>query len=321
MKDRFGRNIDYMRISVTDRCSLRCGYCMPDGCEKVPMSRILTYEDIERICRTAARLGIRKLKVTGGEPFVRLGCTDLIRRLKLVEGIDEVTVTTNGQNLDRYIDELKAADIDGINISLDSLDRERYAEITGGGILDRTLQAVSLSVSAGIRTKINCVLQKDINEDELLPLAEFAFRKGIFVRFIELMPVGIADPSRGISNAIVFAKLMERWPDLAPDNRTHGNGPAVYFSRPAARGGIGLISPMHGSFCAACNKIRLTSQGKIKPCLCYEDEIDLKPYLAKTDEALTAALENAILRKPKAHCFTTERFGSKEHRLMSRIGG
>ena len=310
-----------MRISVTDRCNLRCRYCMPNGCEKVPMSRILTYEEIERICRAAARLGITKLKVTGGEPFVRRGCTYLLARLKQIEGIDEVTVTTNGQNLDLYMDEVKAAGVDGINISLDTLNGERYAGITGGGSLEKTLRAVDLAVESGIRTKLNCLIQKGFNEDEICGMAEFAFSKGIFVRFIELMPIGIADPSQGISNETVLGKLMERWPDFIPDDRPRGNGPAVYYSRPGVSGGIGLISPMHVSFCASCNKIRLTSQGRIKPCLCYGDEIDLKPHLPEPDVALMAALKNAISRKPEEHCFTTERFGSKEHRLMSRIGG
>ena len=154
MKDHFNRTIDYMRISITDRCNLRCRYCMPDGCEKVPMDRILTYEEIERICRIAARLGIRKIKITGGEPFVRLGCTDLIRTLKSIDGIDSVTVTTNGQILSRYMDDLKDAGVDGINISLDTLDPQRYAYITGGGSLDRVLEAIRLAAESGIPTKV-----------------------------------------------------------------------------------------------------------------------------------------------------------------------
>ena len=321
MKDHFGRTIDYMRISITDRCNLRCRYCMPHGCEKVPMSSILTYEEIERICRIAAGIGIRKLKVTGGEPFVRRGCTDLIKKLKRIEGIDAVTVTTNGQNLRLYIKELEEAAIDGINISLDTLDPERYADVTGGGCLENTLNAIDLASETGIRTRVNCVLLRDFNDDEIPALAEFAFRKGIALRFIELMPVGIADPARGISNETVLQKLRDTWPDLRPDSGTRGNGPAVYYGRPGIPGAVGFISAMHDAFCSSCNRIRLTSQGQIKPCLCYDEGTDLRPYLARTDGELEDALKQAILGKPGRHCFRSEQFGSGERRLMSQIGG
>ena len=321
MKDQFDRTIDYMRISITDRCNLRCRYCMPEGCDKVSMDQILTYEEIERICRIAAGLGIRKIRLTGGEPLVRLGCADLVKSLKQTDGIDTVTLTTNGQNLQRYMDDLKAAGIDGINISLDTLDEGRFSYITGGGCLEKTLQAVDLSLAAGVPTKVNSLLQKGFNEDEVFRLARFAFRKGILLRFIELMPIGIADPAQGISNEQVLDLLMKKWPDLVQDSLRHGNGPAVYYRRPGIPGGIGLISAIHNRFCAACNRIRLTSQGQIKPCLCYDGGVDLKPYLKRPDQELEAALKKAILGKPMEHCFTSERFGSEEHRLMSQIGG
>ncbi len=324
MKDGFGREIEYMRVSITDRCNLRCRYCMPDGIKKVPMSSILTYEEIERVCRAAAELGIRKIKITGGEPFVRLGCTDLMRSIKAIRGIDEVTVTTNGQELYKYIDELREIGIDGINISLDTLDPDRYRYITGRGNLERTLQAVDLAAASGIRTKVNCVLQKGFNEDEIFGLAKLAFDKGIDVRFIELMPVGIGDPEAGISNTVVLKRLMERWPDLEPDASIHGNGPAVYYRRAGINGGIGLISAIHGVFCSSCNRIRLTSQGKIRPCLCYDTETDLRPVLKGTDDELREALREAILSKPESHCFNSKESaasGCTEQRLMSQIGG
>ena len=324
MKDGFGREIEYMRVSITDRCNLRCRYCMPEGIKKVPMSSILTYEEIERICRAAAELGIRKIKITGGEPFVRLGSTGLMRSIKAIRGIDEVTVTTNGQELYKYIDELREIGIDGINISLDTLDPDRYRYITGRGDLERTLQAVDLAAASGIRTKVNCVLQKGFNEDEIFGLAKLAFDKGIDVRFIELMPVGIGDPEVGISNTVVLERLMERWPDLEPDASIHGNGPAVYYRRTGINGGIGLISAIHGVFCSSCNRIRLTSQGKIRPCLCYDTETDLRPFLEGMDDKLREALREAILSKPESHCFNSEKpaaSGCTEHRLMSQIGG
>ena len=294
---------------------------MPEGCEKVSMAQILIYEDIERICRAAAGLGISRIKITGGEPFVRLGCTDLIRNIKTIEGIEEVTVTTNGQTLDKYIDELKEIGVDGINISLDTLDPEKYAQITGRGELAKTLNSIELSAKSGIKTKVNCILQKGSNEDELFDLAGLAFKYGIDVRFIEEMPVGAGKLKAGISNNDVLKRLKERWPDLEPDESVHGNGPAVYYKRKGIPGAIGLISPIHGVFCADCNRIRLTSQGKIKPCLCYDTEIDIMPALAGTEEALADAIRKAILAKPEAHCFSDIGFEGAEQRLMSQIGG
>ena len=323
MKDRYGRNIEYMRVSITDRCDLRCRYCMPEGCEKVSMSQILTYEEIVRICRVAAGLGISRIKITGGEPFVRLGCTDLIRSIKAIEGIEEVTVTTNGQALEKYIDELKDIGIDGINISLATLDPERYAFITGRGELEKTMRSIERSVRSGIKTKINCLLQKGFNEDEMFDFAELAFRHGIDVRFIEMMPVGAADAGSGVSNTYVLQKLKDRWPDLEPDGSVHGNGPAVYYKRPGYEGGIGLISAIHGKFCGYCNRVRLTSQGQLKPCLSFDTGTDLMPALRGTDEELGEVLRRAVYEKPKAHSFgdTENNDAHAEHRLMSQIGG
>ena len=324
MTDRYGRKIEYMRISITDRCDLRCRYCMPEGCEKVSMSQILTYEQIERICRAAAELGISRIKITGGEPFVRLGCTDLIRSIKAIDGMEEVTVTTNGQTLGRYIDELKDIGVDGINISLDTLDPEKYAYITGRGELAKTLKAIELAAASGIKTKVNCLLQKGFNEDEIFGLADLAFRYGIDVRFIELMPVGAGYSRSGVSNAEVLQRLRDKWPDLEPDSSVHGNGPAVYYKRAGVPGGVGFISALSGRFCAECNRVRLTSQGQLKPCLCYEAGTDLRPFLDGTDDELKEAIREAILAKPESHCFDEKHFeddGRTEHRLMSQIGG
>lgn len=323
MVDKYGRHIEYMRVSITDRCDLRCRYCMPEGCDKVSMSQILTYEEIVRICKAASELGISRIKITGGEPFVRLGCTDLMKELKALGGIEEVTVTTNGQTLERYIGELKDIGIDGINISLDTLDSERFEYITGRGKLDKTLRAIELASESGIKTKINTLLQKEFNEDELSDIASLAFRYGIDVRFIEMMPVGAADAGTGLSNPEVLRKLMEIWPDLEPDESIHGNGPAVYYKRPGVKGGIGLISAMHGKFCQYCNRVRLTSQGQLKPCLSYDTGTDLIPFLKGTDDELKEAIRKAIYEKPEAHCFGDSDSSGvhAEHRLMSQIGG
>ncbi len=341
MKDTFGRTIDYMRISITDRCNLRCRYCMPeDGIEKVSMSQILTYEEILRICRAAAGLGITKLKVTGGEPLVRKGCPSLVHDLKQIPGIEQVTLTTNGQLLEQHMDALLDAGLDGVNISLDSLRADRYNWITGGGDLDAALRgieaaqaAAEASVSAdtaaqaaagsagGFRVKINCLLQTGFNEDELPDFADLAFSRGLDVRFIEIMPIGFGRPDTGLSNVEVLRQLRALYPDLQEDPTVHGNGPAVYYRRPGQAGAIGLISAMHRIFCGNCNRIRLTSQGFIKPCLCYEDSIDLRSILrAGRDRDLTEALRQAIGSKPSGHCF--DAFPEAvEPKAMMQIGG
>lgn len=327
MIDSYGRTINYMRISVTDRCDLRCRYCMPaEGIEKVDMSRILTYEEILRICSAAADLGISRFKITGGEPLVRKGCTKLVCEMKKIPGVEEVTLTTNGQQLAEKIDELAEAGIDGLNISMDSLREDRYRYITGCGNLNRTLEAIDKSIRAGIKTKVNCLLQKQFNEDEILDFAAFAFAKGIDVRFIEIMPVGYGNPDVGLSNDDVLKKLRERYPELEKDDAAHGNGPAVYYKLSGKSGAVGLISAMHHSFCGDCNRIRLTSQGLIKPCLCYEEGVDLRPILqacvdgaAGGDEALREALEAAVCSKPERHSFHDRTV--VETKAMSQIGG
>lgn len=327
MKDSFGRHINYMRISITDRCDLRCRYCMPEeGIEKVSMSSILTYEEILRICTAAAGLGISRFKVTGGEPLVRKGCTNFVREMKQIPGVEQVTLTTNGQQLAGAICDLAQAGIDGLNISLDSLQEDRYRYITGGGDLSKTLKAIDESIAAGIKTKINCLLQRQFNEDEIADFAALAFDKGIDVRFIEIMPVGFGRPETGISNDEVLSKLRSAYPNLIEDTSVHGNGPAVYYRLPDREGAVGLISAMHHSFCGSCNRIRLTSQGLIKPCLCYEEGVDLQPALKagaadpeSQDAALREALEEAIRSKPAGHTFYDR--ASVETKAMSQIGG
>ncbi len=320
MKDSCGRDINYMRISITDRCDLRCRYCMPaEGIEKLPMNRILTYEEILRVCGAAAELGVNRFKVTGGEPLVRKGCTDFVRALKALPGVEQVTMTSNGQRLISSINDLKAAGLDGLNISLDSLQEDRYRYITGGGDLSKTLRAIDESAGAGIRTKVNCLLQKQFNEDEIRDFARLAFHKGIDVRFIEIMPVGFGNPEAGVPNDDVLAALRKEYPQLTRDGRPHGNGPAVYYHLPGQDGAVGLISAMHHSFCGSCNRVRLTSQGLLKPCLCYEEGVDLRPALKEGQQALRKTLEEAIRSKPAGHTFHDR--SSVETRAMSQIGG
>ncbi len=326
MLDQFGRTIDYMRISITDRCNLRCRYCMPEDVELVQMRDILTYEEIMEAVRAAVTLGIRKLKITGGEPLVRRGCDRLVAGLKQIPGIEQVTMTTNGVLLEKYLPALAEAGLDAVNISLDTLDRDRFRAITGRDDLPAVLAGLEASLASPVRVKINTVLQKGVNDDEWLHLAQLAEDRQLDVRFIEMMPIGSGALSEGVSNTELFELLHRQYPSLQADPSVHGNGPAVYFHIPEWNGSIGLISAMHGKFCDRCNRIRMSAQGRIKPCLCYGETADLRDVLRAEDgpdarrEKLRAVLAEAIYTKPQAHCF--EEVGKiTERNRMIRIGG
>lgn len=326
MIDQYGRNIDYMRISITDRCSLRCRYCMPEGVELVPMKDILSYEEIAEIVSAGVKLGITKLKITGGEPLVRRGCPDLIRSLKQIPGIEQVTMTTNGVLLEHYLPALLDAGLDAVNISLDTLNRERFEQITGRDLFVEVMQGIKAAADSSIRTKINTVLQKDINTDEILPLAGLAETYPLDVRFIEMMPIGFGAETEGVSNTEVFNTLKEHYPQLSDDSSVHGNGPAVYAHIPGWKGSIGFISAVHGKFCSSCNRIRLSAQGQIKPCLCYGDIADLRPVLRQgynaedKQEKLQEILYDAIFHKPQEHCFENFEKITEKNRMV-KIGG
>ena len=330
MLDRFGRNIDYMRISITDRCNLRCRYCMPDGIQKVAMHDILTYEEIAEIVRIAAGLGIKKYKITGGEPLARLHCDELIGMLHEIPGVSEITMTTNGTMLREQLPALVKNGLSSVNISLDTFDRERFREITGRDQFEDVIDGIRAAVKAGIRVKINTVLQKGENDQEWPMFLELTKNYPIDVRFIEMMPIGYGKQVQGISNDWLLSEMKKAYPDLAVDLSRHGNGPARYVKIPGAEGSIGFISAIHGKFCQDCNRIRLTSTGKLKPCLCYGDTVDLLPALrqdanaytsGKTrEETLTALFREAIEGKPEAHCFERYSEITEEHE-MSMIGG
>lgn len=329
MIDGYGRTIEYMRISITDRCNLRCRYCMPDGVELVPMSDILSFEEIEEICRAAAGLGIKKIKVTGGEPLVRRGCAAFIGRLKKIPGIEEVTLTTNGVLLTQQIYALCENGLDAVNVSLDTLSRCNYEQITGKDELLHVLEGIQAVLDAGIRIKINSVLQKGQNDTEWRHLLELAKSEPIDVRFIEMMPIGYGKQFETIYNDDIQQKIREIYPDLQEDTRVHGNGPATYYYIPGFKGSIGFISAIHGKFCDTCNRIRLTSQGMVKPCLCYGKSYNLKEILRNSGESLGTEgmklllkqrLQTAILEKPEQHCF--EHLADiTEEKDMIQIGG
>ena len=323
LKDRYGRTINYMRISVTDRCNLQCRYCMPDVSEHLPMGDLLTYEEIAFVCARAASLGIDRFRITGGEPLVRKGCETLVSLLKKVPGVRQVALTTNGVLLGEHLDGLVEAGLDAVNISLDTTDREQYRAITGRDELERVLDAVHRAAGR-LPVKINCVVQKGINEDAPVKLAALARDLPADVRCIELMPIGAGADLASVPNTRVLAMIEEAYGKAAEDDRPRGNGPAVYRRPEGFTGRIGFISAVHGKFCGTCNRLRLTSTGELKPCLCYADTVPLREILrdeaAGKEERIREKIREAVDLKPQAHCFEY-RENVTERRKMAQIGG
>ena len=330
MQDGYGRTIDYMRISITDRCNLRCRYCMPEQIETVDMSELLTYEEIATVVSEAAGIGITRIKITGGEPLVRLKAARLIEMLKVIPGIEEVTLTTNGILLSEQLGDLIQAGVAGINISLDTLDPERYHQLTGFDSLDQVKEGVEAALDSGVPVKINAV---SLEREDVEPLIELTKDRPLDVRFIELMPIGMGKGFTGLSHDEILTWLREKYgsgqnPEsgLQRDETRHGNGPAVYYRIPGYRGSIGLISAIHGKFCDSCNRIRMTSQGFLKSCLCYDTGVDVREVLRspfseeERNSGVRNCLEKCILSKPDAHSFL-HREQISEQKNMSAIGG
>lgn len=312
-----------MRISMTDRCNLRCRYCMPDGIERIPMSDLLTYEEIAFVCRQAAELGIGSFRITGGEPLVRKGCVRLVSMLKETPGVRRVTMTTNGVLLGEHLNGLLDAGLDAVNISLDTLDRGQYKAITGMDELDRVLASIRRAAGK-LPVRINCVICREINDDAPGELATLARDLPVDVRFIELMPIGAAKGLETVPNASVLARIEEQYGKTTESPGGDGDGPAVYRRADGFTGRIGFISAMHGKFCAACNRLRLTSVGELKPCLCYADTVPLREILrdgaADKEERIREKIREAVRLKPQAHCFE-RRENVTEEKEMVRIGG
>ena len=280
MKDQYKRTIDYMRISVTDRCNLRCRYCMPEeGIECTSHEDILTFEEILQIAEAGAEIGIKKIKITGGEPLVRKGVISLVGSLKKVPGIEEVTMTTNGVLLKEMAEGLYLAGLDAVNISLDTLLPSKYVSITRRDMLEAVIAGIEKAYQLGLRIKINCVAMKNFNENEIPMLAGIARNNNIDVRFIELMPIGLGRNYEYISVKEVQDILEAEYGAGQESKLRHGNGPAVYLDYEGFQGSIGFISAMTQEFCDSCNRVRLTAQGELKLCLNHNQGICLRSLL------------------------------------------
>lgn len=324
MLDGYGRVIDYARISITDRCNLRCVYCMPEtGIQKLSCDDVLSFEEIIRICGILAGLGIRKLKITGGEPLVRLGVSSLVSSLKAIPGIEQVSLTTNGVLLSKLAGELAAAGLDAVNVSLDTLDPVNYRALTRVGNLEDALFGIDNAISAGIKAvKINCVPIAGMNDGGAVELAALARDRDVHVRFIEVMPIGLGKSFPRVEGHKMRELLEEAYGEMTPFGENLGNGPARYYSLQGFQGKIGFINAVSGCFCAGCNRIRLTADGVLKTCLHTDIGVSLLDGLAHEDDnTLAEQITQAIMGKPAMHSFTSDSTLRSETRIMSQIGG
>jgi GTP 3',8-cyclase len=322
VSDRFGRSINYLRISVTDRCNLRCIYCMPPGgVPQMPHGEILSYEEVETVARAAAELGFNRMRLTGGEPLVRADLPKLIKMLSQIEQIKELTLTTNGTLLKRYALELKQAGLSRVNVSLDTLKADKFQYITRHGRLQDVLEGLTAAREVGFEpVKINMVVMRGVNDDEVVDFARMTSEQGWHVRFIELMPFkAVAEPVPSVELRQRISSLGK----LEPCPSITGNGPAASYRLAGAGGTIGLISPLTElSFCSRCNRMRLTPDGKLRPCLLGGDELDVKTSLRNNAsmEELKGLIRKAVASKPRHHPLEASS-AAPAKREMSQIGG
>lgn len=328
--DPFGRGIDYLRVSVTDRCDFRCVYCMAEEMTFLPKADLLTLEELDRMCSAFVRLGVRKLRLTGGEPLVRRNIMSLIESLSrhLKTGaLDELTLTTNGSQLARHAEALAACGVKRVNVSLDTLDPDKFLAITRWGKFAQVMDGIAAAKAAGIRVKINAVALKGVNDDEFDTLIGWCGQHGHDLTFIEVMPMGDIGGETRLDQylplSLVRADLAKRWTLTDIDHRT--GGPARYVRVEETGGRIGFITPLTHNFCESCNRVRLTCTGTLYMCLGQEDAADLRAPLRQSegDAPLVAAIEEAIGRKPKGHDFIIDRRHNQPAvaRHMSVTGG
>lgn len=323
MKDKFGREIDYLRVSVTDNCNLRCIYCMDEknntflkGDEK------LTDDEIYKVIKASAGLGIKKIRITGGEPLVRPNIVKLISKINTIQGIEEIYLTTNGILLADMIEELSANGLKGVNISLDSLKEERFNKLTRVGKLEKVLKAIDKAIELELKVKLNTVIVNDINKDEILDFVKLTLERPIDIRFIELMPIGIAVNYKGVTNEEVLKIISENYKEYEEVIRSKSGGPASYIKLKDGKGKIGFISAISNCFCEECNRVRLTPEGFLKQCLHFNYGVDLKSKLREdiSDEELKNIIYDNIYDKPEKHLFL-EKSDHKELKFMNQIGG
>ncbi len=327
LRDRFGRTINYMRISVTDRCNFRCVYCMPpEGIRWRPHEEILSFEEIVQVVQVAAGLGINRIRLTGGEPLVRRGLSELVRAIAAIPGIQDLSLTTNASLLEDHAQALAGAGLTRVNISLDTLDAEKFQRITRGGSLEKVLHGIQAAEASGLAPiKINVVTVRGLNDDELIKLAELTYEHDWQVRFIELMPVGNLEdwgsgfpPSTGRYFSIQEMRTVLAPLDLQPEETVNGNGPAKVYRARGALGTLGFISPLGEHFCATCNRLRLTADGNLRACLLMDGEIPIRDVLRSGDD-IRPYLQQAIELKPEGHELILQHFPIL--RKMAQIGG
>jgi len=323
MKDQFQRNIDYLRISVTDRCNLRCKYCMPvEGVQWMPHEAILSFEEILRLMRISTKLGFRRFRITGGEPLIRKGILDFLREGAKLPGVEDLMITTNGLLLPDMAFALKAAGVQRVNISLDTMDPERFLDITRGGDVSTVIKGVFRSLEAGLDpVKINVVVIRGFNSQELPSFLTLVKQYPLHVRFIELMPIGISSEHRNDFVSIQEMKELLGLKEYVPTQAILGGGPADYFQPKGFKGSIGFISAMSRHFCDTCNRVRLTADGKLRPCLHSKHEVSLRDALRNgtSDAAITDLFAQAVWNKPAEHHMNDEALQGQ--RIMSQIGG
>ena len=339
MKDNRGREIDYLRISVTDRCNLRCRYCMPEeGCECFTHQEMMTLEELALVSACMAGLGVRRIRLTGGEPLVRKNLVWLIGEIHKIPGIEEITMTSNGILLADMAAGLKAAGLSGVNVSLDTLDRQRFLDITRRDEFGQVMKGIQAARAAGLQVKINCAVLEPLPLADLRAFAEFSVQQQIPVRFIEMMPIGEGCSFSTTDNDQILKRLTELYADVTVLTQKIGNGPAVYYGFADGRGRIGFISAVHHRFCDSCNRVRLTSDGYLKLCLAGGEGISLRDAMrgGMEAEALTGLIRQTILQKPEGHHFAqnfppsagegesplAEQIQGKKNTVnMNRIGG
>ncbi|MEW6423824.1 MAG: GTP 3',8-cyclase MoaA [Bacillota bacterium] len=326
MRDNFQREINYLRVSVTDRCNLRCFYCLPEqGVKSIPHGEVLRFEEIERVVRAAALVGVKKVRITGGEPLVRRGVTGLVEAIASIPEIDDLAMTTNGLLLAGWAKDLKKAGLRRVNVSLDSLNPEKFARITRGGDLTKVWAGIEEALSLEMHpVKLNTVVLKGYNDEEIVDLAALSTKLPLHVRFIELMPVGVCKPWADglfLDAGRVREIIEENHGPLREVRKLAGSGPAHYFRLPGAPGTIGFIPAVSDHFCDRCNRLRLTAAGGLRSCLYDERETDVKGPLRRgaSLEELARLIVQAIKSKPGRHHMADEGEGGKK--IMSRIGG